>query len=258
MMTEQREGQEAFQSFLWSLYGQVDSADPMQKIRAKAWERFLELGLPTRKNEVYRYVHLRSFFANSYDPSHLTEVPKSVIDGHVLPECQQSVAVFINGHFSRQHSRLDAVPKRVVVETLAHGMKTYGGFLNSQMTKSLKEEADPFAAVNAAVHRSGLFLYLPPKTIVEAPLQLLNIIDAGISPMLVVPRAQVFVGMQSEISIISTQAVLSCERYAFNAVVEIAVADLSGLVGAETHDLGTDAANPALPHGRICRQMVHA
>lgn len=223
MMTEQLEGQEAFQSLLWSLYGQVDAVDPLQKIRVKAWDRFLELGLPTRKNDVYRYVRLRSFFANSYEPSQVTEVSKTAIDAHVLPECQQSVAVFINGQFSLEHSRLSAVPKRVVVETLANGMKTYGSFLNSQLTKSLKEEADPFAAVNAAVHRDGLFLYLPPKTIVEAPLQLLNIIDASETPMLVVPRAQVFVGMQSEISIVSTQAVLSGESYGFNLVVEIAV-----------------------------------
>lgn len=224
-MTEQLEGLETFQTFLWDLYGRIDPTDALQKIRAKAWDHFLELGLPTKKNDVYRYVRLRSLFANSYEASQMTEVAQSAIDAHVLPECVESVAVFINGQFSPAHSRLKGLSDRIVVETLSGGMKTYGSFLNSQSTKSLKDEADAFAAINAAVHRDGLFLYLPPKTVSAVPLQLLNIIDAGSAPMYVVPRVQVFAGMQSEISIVSTQAVLSGESYGFNMVADISIED---------------------------------
>ena len=225
-MTEQREGQEqAFQSFLENLYAQVESSDSFQKIRTKAWEQFLKLGLPTKKNDVFRYIRLNNFFANSYEISAITDIAQSSIDKHVLPECQQSVAIFINGHFSPMHSRLDAIPKNIVIETIAEGMKTYGSFLQNQSTKSLKDELDPFAALNAAVNRDGLFLYVPPKTMTETPLQLLNIIDAGSMPMFVTPRAQIFVGMQSEISVVSTLAVLSGESYTFNMVAEFAIED---------------------------------
>lgn len=225
MMTEQKEAESVFQSFLWSLYGQIEPSDSMQKLRVKAWEHFLKLGLPTRKNDVYRYIHLRSFFANAYEPSKITEIAASVIDEHVLPECKQSVAVFINGEFSSQHSRLSAIPKNVSIESLSEGMKTYGNFLSNQSTKSLRDETDPFAAINAALHPDGLFLYIPPKTIFDVPLQLLNIIDARQTPMYIVPRIQVFAGMQSEISIVSTQAVLSGDHYAFNMVTEISIED---------------------------------
>jgi len=225
MMTEQRESQETFQSFLLSLYEQIEPTDPMRKLRANAWEQFLKLGLPTKKNDVYRYIHLRRFFENNYEPSRLTELDSSVIDPYILPECHQSVAVFINGHFSLKHSRLKNIPKGMTVETLDEGMKTYASFLNNQSTKSLKDETDPFAAINAALHPNGLFLYLPPKTNVDFPLQLLNIIDADTIPMFVVPRAQFFVGKQSEISIVSTQAVLSGDQYAFNMVTEFTVED---------------------------------
>jgi Fe-S cluster assembly protein SufD len=225
MTTQQNEAQETFQTFLWSLFGRIDPSDPMQKIRAKAWDHFLKLGLPTRKNDVYRYVPLRNFLANSYEPAQTTDLSFEAIKEHILPECRQSTAVFINGHFSPQHSRLEGIPKNVVIESLAEGMKTYGGFLTNQSAKILKEEKDPFAAINAAVHANGLFLYLPPKTILEAPLQLLNIIDAGETPMYIVPRAQIFVGMQSEISIVSTQAVLSGEKYGFNMAAELSIED---------------------------------
>jgi len=225
MMTEQREGQEAFQSFLWNLYGQVEPADLLQKVRAKAWEHFLKLGLPTKKNDVFRYVRLNSFYDNNYEPSNLVEITQATIDEHVLPECKQSVAVFINGQFSPTQSRLNDIPKNIVIETIAEGMKTYGSFLLNQSIKSLKDETDPFAAINAAIHRDGLFLYVPPKTITKVPLQLLNIIDAGSTPMYIATCAQVFVGMQSEILLVSTLAVLSGESYAFNMAAEFSIED---------------------------------
>jgi Fe-S cluster assembly protein SufD len=131
--------------------------------------------------------------------------------------------VFINGQFSPQHSRLKAIPERVVVETLSNGMKTYGSFLNSQSTKNLKEETDAFAAANAALHVDGLFIYIPPKTVLDAPIQLLNIIDTSNIPMFILPRVQVFAGMQSEVSIAATQAVLSGDNYGFNMVAEISI-----------------------------------
>jgi len=223
MMTAQQEGSELFQSFLWSLYGEEGITDTLQKIRVKAWDRFLEIGLPTRKNDVYRYVRLHSFFAGKYESSVATQVAAKAISPYVLPECENSVIVFVNGHFSSSLSRLDALPKRLAVMPLVEAMNTYGSFLNNQLAKSLKEETDPFAVINAALHRDGVFLYLSPKTIVECPVQILNVIDADTKAMMIMPRIQVFAGVQSELSLVSTQAVISGENYTFNMVTDIAI-----------------------------------
>ena len=75
--------------------------------------------------------------------------------------------------FLRRLSRMEAFPKRAVISTLAEAMTTYGAFLNNQWTKALKEETDPFAAVNAALaYMKDCFSIFPPKTVVEAPLQI--------------------------------------------------------------------------------------
>lgn len=223
MITEQREGTETFQSFLWNLFSQVGTADPLQKLRAKAWDHFLGLGLPTRKNDVYRYIKLRSFFAGNYTPSETTKISMAQAEPYILPECRQSVLVFVNGLYAPELSCLDALGKRVVVLPLPEAMRTYGSFLNNQWAKSLKEESDPFVALNAALHRDGIFLYLPPKTIVEMPVQLLNLVDTGDAAMYLMPRMQGFVGAQSEVSLVSTLGVLSGETYAFNMVADIAI-----------------------------------
>lgn len=239
MMTAHKEGTEAFQTLLRELYGHAEIADSLQKLRVKAWEHFLGLGLPTRKDDVYRYVKLRSFFSANYESSAPTEVTAKVIESHILPECSQSVAVFVNGHFSPSLSRLKALPKRVAVMPLADGMGTFGSFLSSQWVKNLKDEKDPFATINAALHRDGLFLYFPPKTIFEQPIQLLNVVDTGNVPMLLMPRIQVFAGAQSELSLVSTQALVSGDKYACNMLADFSVEEDARLDYTQaTHNLG--------------------
>ena len=126
MITEQKEETESFQTLLWSLYGQSGINESLSKLRAKAWDRFLEIGLPTRKNDLYRYVKLRNFFSSSYEASLVTNISPQTIEEHLLPECRGSTIVFINGHFSPSLSRLEALPKRVVISSIPDAMGTYG------------------------------------------------------------------------------------------------------------------------------------
>lgn len=224
MMTEERmEIQKDFQSLLWALYGQCLETDSLQKIRAKAWDHFLAMGLPTRKDEVFRYVRLNYFFSEKYEAARVTDITFENIEAHILPECKDSVLVFVNGHFNPLLSRTAAMPKKAVVMPLAEAMQTFGSFLNNQLGRNIREENDPFAAINTALHQEGLFLYLPPKTLVETPVQLLNVIDPQGSSMLIMPRLQVFAGVQSELKLVSTQVRLSEGKYVFNMVADAAL-----------------------------------
>lgn len=223
MRAESIPEQDAFQALLWSLYGQVSENDSLQKIRAKAWDHFLELGLPSRNEEVYRYIKLRNLFSQSYSPSVPTQRSKEDIANFIYPECQRSVLVFINGHFTPSLSNIEALSKRIVVSTLNEATQTFGAFLNNQLAKGTKEETDAFAAVNAALHRDGLFVYLPPKTIAEAPIQILNVVDTQETSQLILPRFHLFVGSQSQATFLSSQAILSGKKYFINHVTDMAI-----------------------------------
>ena len=225
MMTLQKEGQEAFLAFLWELYGLVDGDDPLQKIRAKAWDHFLSVGLPGPRNDVYRYVPLRKFFTRSYVGGETVSVDPKAIEHLILPECAGSVVVFVNGRYQAGLSRLTSLPSRLTVSSLSEAMRTYGSFLNNQWSKNLKDEADPFALANASLHRDGVFIYVAPKTVLDHPIQILNVIDSGSQPMLIMPRVQAFIGAQSEVKIVSTFGKLSGEGYAINMVADISLED---------------------------------
>ncbi len=233
----------SFQMSLMQHYEQFDGADPLQKMRAKAWNRFLELGLPSKKSEAFRYIRWRNLFEKQFILSDKTELDFTTIQPHIFPECAGSVLVFVNGYYTPHLSRMEALPKRMVVSSLNEAVKTYGTFLNNQWTKSLKDENDPFAALNGALHNDGLFIYLPPKMVLETPVQILHVIDAASEfPLLISPRIQLFAGSQTEIEIHSTQAVLSGDDYFVNMAADFALEE-----GAHIYYTQTSSNEP--PNG---------
>ncbi len=162
----------------------------LKKSREKAWNQLLSQGLPTRKAEVFQYIRLRTLYTKHFVSPSLPTLQAHELDSSILPECSQSTLVLVNGHYCPHLSRLSAIPKRLVILPLHEAARTYGSFLNNQWNKILAEETDPFALLNAALYKQGIFIYAPPKTQLEVPLQILHVSQANDQPMIMTPRVQ--------------------------------------------------------------------
>jgi Fe-S cluster assembly protein SufD len=230
MMAQPGLEQEIFHTLLENLRAQSNGVDGLERLRQKAWQHFLSLGLPSRQNEVYRSIKLRHLFSQPYRFAEEKQLTVDQIKPWIYPECAKSYLIFINGHFAPQLSCLEALPTKIVVSSLQEATHTFGAFLNNHWTKSLKEETDSFAALNAALHRKGAFIYLPPKSRVEAPIQILHVVDHDDQLQVLMPRLQVFVGSQSDVRLISTQKNLAIAGYFVNQVTEMVLDD-----GAHAH-----------------------
>lgn len=230
MMAQAGLEQEIFKSLLEDLWNQVHVGDPLKHLRQKAWQHFLSLELPSRQNEAYRYIKLRHLFSQPYRLGSEKTLDADQILSWIYPECRHSAIVFVNGRYSPQLSQLQALPEKMEVSSLQDAAQTYGAFFHNYWTKSLKEESDPFVALNGALHCQGVFLYLPPKTIVDAPIQILHVIDQDDQLQMLMPRLQIFVGSQSDIRLISTQKNLVTTGYFVNQVSEFVIDE-----GAHVH-----------------------
>lgn len=215
--------QEKLRLFLQQLYTESDPADGLKAIRARFWDHFLEIGLPTRSKESYQYLPLRELYAGSYSKAvDIEEIVQEKVEVEIYPECKDSFVVLVNGKLRSSLSNLSGVPRPIVLSSLSQAMRTYGSFLQNRWSKTLKEETDPFAALNGAIHSEGAFLYIPPKLRVERPIQILNIIDSK-SPAVLFPRVQIFVGAQSEATFLSTNATFSGADFWINQVHDLAI-----------------------------------
>lgn len=129
--------------------------DPLAPMRQKAWDRFLEMGLPDRSDEAFKYIPLDRLYEENF------------VSGQSIAEQKYGI-VFDNGRFRPD---LSLLPPQVIVLPLSDALRTYGGFLQNRWSKTLKTETDPFALLNLAVHPQGVFIYVPPKTVISEPIQ---------------------------------------------------------------------------------------
>lgn len=202
-----------FQDQLKKLFGTGDKENPYHKLKLKAWDRFLELGLPSKKMESYQYIKLKKLFAKNLSPAK----PVNPSELPIYPECKDSCLVFVNGHFSESLSRLGGLGK-VTCTPLKEAIYSFGTFFNNQWTRSIKEERDPFVLINAALHEEGAFIYIPPKTIVEKPIQCLFLHDTDNHFMN--PRVHLYMGALSQAQVVTTHVSLQENTALVNAVLD--------------------------------------
>jgi Fe-S cluster assembly protein SufD len=211
--------QMAFYGFAEETFLRIKNGDPLQKMREKAWNQFIHVGLPNQHNEAFRHIKLKHLFSMPFQSGSGPASDFSKITSYIYPECARSYLVFMNGQYRPDLSNITALPKKIMISPLSDAMRTYGTLLNNHWTKSLKEETDPFAILNAALQK-GTFIYLPPNTCIEPPIQLLYFAQSMEQCLMITPRVQLFAGQNSEAKIISTYATSSSAPFFFNHVCE--------------------------------------
>ncbi len=200
---------------------QGGSEGPLQRPQGKAWKRFEEAGLPSRRDEAFRYVPLSRLYSTTFSDATPADVGAETVRAHVYPECRESVLVFVNGVFSEALSDISGLPQQLVVAPLSRAYKTYGAFLNNRWTRALKEEQDPFALLNASMHGEGAFVYLPPKLCVEHPIQILHLISA--ENQVLSTRLHVVASAESEATFVTKNVVLAGDNFLVNQYMDFAV-----------------------------------
>ena len=190
---EERAG---FLSFAETLYSALTGQDRLSPLRAQAWQRLVQLGLPTRSTEAFGYVRWRTFFRHPWQAAAPVEASRDKIQAAVLPECQQSHLVFVDGYYQPSLSNLSGLGSRVVVSSLDDAMASYGPLLTNYGAIAGREEKDAFVAPNLATHPRGAFIYVVPNTVVSAPLQIIHLQTQPNA--LSQPRLMVAVGRQAE------------------------------------------------------------
>lgn len=224
MTAQQTEGQATFQNSMEKIFDSFASLqDSLQKVRAKAWDHYSEIGLPTHKSEAFRYIKLRHLLAPNYV---LPEKREGTIlhAQDILNECRGSCLVFVNGHFAPELSHTEALPAKMVILPLKDALKTYGMFLQNQWAKALKEETDTFAALNAALHPFGVFIYLPPNCELKVSLQIHHVVDVKDDQnALIMPRLHLAASPHAKIDLISTTRIVKGVSYGINQVFDFSL-----------------------------------
>lgn len=176
----------------------------VQNIRQKAIEKFAELGIPSRKNEEYKYSNVQKLFAEHIALS-IVESPLSnfSIDKYLIPNLDAHTVVLANGFFSEELSSLKNLDKSIVVSSLQNAFEKHPELIEKYFSKCADINSDAFIALNTAYAADGIFISVPDNILVEKPIHIINLIAAKESTLFF-PRNLFVVGKNAQVQLVET------------------------------------------------------
>lgn len=195
----------------------------LAETRRAAIARFSELGFPTTRQEAWRFTSVAPIAEATTElarDGHASVTDDAVrqltLDGTI------ALAVFVNGRYAPRLSNVSALPKGVVVSSLASALEARGELVEAHLTRMADHANQPFVALNTAFLEDGAFVSIPARTLLSAPLQLLFISTGqfdttGVSH----PRVLILAGEHSQAQIVESFAGVPERAYFTNAVTEL-------------------------------------
>ncbi|QZA59314.1 Fe-S cluster assembly protein SufD [Candidatus Rhabdochlamydia porcellionis] len=224
-----KQAQSLLLQHLEAQFEKLKTADALSFYRRLAWKKFQELGMPNRTQDAFKYVSLQGLSTLAVDQTcDSPEVDKKRFESEILPESKHSYFLFVNGCFHPNLSNFSALPPQIKILSLSEAMQSHKAFLQHHLQQQMQKEQDPFAALNLALHSNGLFVYIPPKIVVNTPIQCLQIITE--KAFLTVPRMQIVAGAHTQ-----TKWVFSCLDYKSDDYLSLPLLDFTLEEKAEVH-----------------------
>ena len=163
----------------------LNAARALDGARDTAFARFEALGLPTGKNEDYRYCDLLPALEVDYGlnlfrmgiPAHPGEVFRCDV-----PTLSTRLFFVVNDLYYPNKKPIE-LPEGVVFGSLNEQLKAHPDLLERYYNALCSQSQDAMAALNTAMVQDGFVLYIPAGVQVEQPLQLVQMFQGDIDIM---------------------------------------------------------------------------
>jgi Fe-S cluster assembly protein SufD len=170
-------------------------------LRLQASRAFAAAGVPTPKQEAWRFTNLKDLAATPHDLGGLAPAdisPWKLDDSHRL--------VFVNGRFAGELSHVGDLPDGVVISPLATELTAKDERAAFALGKGVDLDEHAFAALNTANFVDGAFIHIERGAVVEKPIHLLFVAVAGNRPIWSAPRNLISADSMAEATIVEHYA----------------------------------------------------
>lgn len=200
------------------------SVEWLNKLRSEAFTNFSETGFPSTSEEEWRYTNVSALEKKQFKPIAKHElINENLLKPYYLDDAW--IVVFIDGHFSKQYSRLDNLDEGLELESMADILNTQAEKLEPYLGQAVSNDEHNFISFNTAWFNDGLFLKLASKQVLTKPIQLLHFVSTP--DCLATTRHIMVTAEHSEAQIIET--FVGENTYLTTAVNEIFLAENSDL-----------------------------
>jgi Fe-S cluster assembly protein SufD len=223
----------------------ADPAEPSWLVerRRSALARFGELGLPTRRQENWRFTNLRALETTDYPPASVeTAADETALTPYRLAGATHRI-VLVNGRFAPALSAVGALPSGVYLAPLSAALRERADLAAALFDGSDSVANQPFAALNAAFAGDGFVLALEDGVALETPVEIIHLGHAA-APQAAHTRNAVLAGKHSRARIIESHA--GTGRYWRNLVTRVELGEGAALRHVALQDDSGEAINTGL------------
>jgi len=217
-------------------------------IRQHAFNTFNSLGIPTVKQEEWKYTRISGLFNKDYqfavNPV-ISSVSAKELDKLRLPGHESAnELVFVNGIFSFSLSAIRSAELLVLpLEEAASG--EYKSIVSKHIGHSGQYQKDGINALSTAFLHGGVFIYVKKGQIPEHPVYIYHISDSRKGNTFSQPRSLVQLAENAQLQLVETFATIGAQESFTNHVIEITVEKDARLI---YYKIQNDSISAAVTH----------
>lgn len=195
----------------------------IDQIRKAGIHSFAELGFPSTHHEEWKYTNVAPVADIQFQlaPCEFTESIAEKLGRVAFADLEYGRLVFVNGHYCRELSSPEMLPKGVKAGSLAAALEGKAPSLEEHLARYAGYKDRAFVALNTAFINDGAFIEIPKGLVLEKPIHLLFVSTGNGQPTVSHPRNLILVGRESQAILIEGYVGLGKEVTFTNAVTEI-------------------------------------
>ncbi len=226
----------------------------LRAVREEAFQVFTRLGIPTTRNEEWKYTRLGGLFNKELRfPGHKTaQLSLAQIDAIRLPGyTSASELVFIDGCFSFELSAIRS-PALTVLPLEEAAESEYAAIVAAHFGHSADYIKDGLHALNTAFVQGAVFVHLKKDKSASVPVYIYHITTAAEENRFTQPRSLVYMSEQAQAQLVETSLSLGTQESFSSQVMEVVLEEAAYL---EYYKIQNDTSNASQVSTSHIRQI---
>lgn len=198
-------------SFLKDNFEKFDTNKKIYNLRKEAFDKFNNIGIPTRKHEDWKYLNLAFLSKLNYKYSNENNVNKNQIEEQLIPNLSENLIVLVNGFFDKNLSKfIDTNFEVLDLNTIIDNDEYIHYFQNNLISNN------PLHLINTAFLENGILIKVSKNTEIKNPIHILNVFNNEEETLFVNSKNIIVAEENSNVKIIQSYHNLRKSSYILN------------------------------------------
>ncbi|MBI5149574.1 MAG: Fe-S cluster assembly protein SufD [Candidatus Omnitrophica bacterium] len=189
----------------------------LRQTRQAGLARFRQLGIPTVKDEEWKYTNLAPLTAYRYAPaarSALSPAQRKDILDRCVSKGDLNI-VFVNGALDKELSSFGKIAGGVEILPLRDAVENDPAPLQEIWARYDPQKDSAFVALNKALTQEGIYIHIKDKTIADQVIHVVHVTQAAGEQIAAFPHTFIRLDRSSEATVLETHAGLNDESIYF-------------------------------------------